>query len=105
MWDVSAPFVRAWIRDELGPESAIADRIKEDTDTLLRIPALIRRLEEQYPPKGGAPDLPPLPDIELILDPKRRLRGDTRSNWPGYLLSGLVGAGAVTAAMVLGVIG
>ncbi|MGB3377636.1 MAG: 2-polyprenylphenol 6-hydroxylase [Allopontixanthobacter sediminis] len=105
MWDVSAPFVRAWIRDELGPESAIADRIKEDTDTLLRIPALIRRLEEQYPPKGGAPDLPPLPDIELILDPKRRLRGDTRSNWPGYLLSGLVGAGVVGAAMMLGVIG
>ncbi|MDZ4307698.1 2-polyprenylphenol 6-hydroxylase [Allopontixanthobacter sp.] len=105
MWDVSAPFVRAWIRDELGPESAIADRIKEDTDTLLRIPALIRRLEEQYPPKGGAPDLPPLPDIELILDPKRKLRGNSGSNWPGYLLSGLIGAGTVAAAVILGVIG
>ena len=24
MWDVSAPFVRAWIRDELGPKTAIS---------------------------------------------------------------------------------
>src|SRR5690349_3379660 len=27
MWDVSAPFVREWIRDELGPEAALADRL------------------------------------------------------------------------------
>jgi len=30
MWDVSAPFVRSWIRDELGPEAAIAERLRED---------------------------------------------------------------------------
>ena len=59
MWDVSAPFVREWIRDELGPEAALADRIREDTETLLRVPALIRRLEEMYPPRGGAPEPPP----------------------------------------------
>ena len=37
MWDTAAPYVRAWIRDELGPEAALAQRIKDDTDTLLRL--------------------------------------------------------------------
>jgi len=105
MWDVSAPFVRAWIRDELGPEAAIADRIREDTDTLMRIPALIRRLEEQYPPKGGAPDSPPLPDIELMWERRRKGAAKPGNPWPGFLLSGLVGAGAVAAALALGFIG
>jgi len=54
MWDVSGPFVKAWIRDELGPEAAIADRIREDGATLLRLPALIRRIEERLPAKRAA---------------------------------------------------
>ncbi|MFC3099127.1 2-polyprenylphenol 6-hydroxylase [Alteraurantiacibacter palmitatis] len=98
MWDVSAPFVRSWIRDELGPEAAIADRIKTDTETLLRVPALIRRLEEMYPPKGGAPEPPPVPDIELLWE-KRRV---PQRRWPGYLLAAVLGAGALWGAMALG---
>src|SRR4029079_399841 len=43
MWEVSAPYVRGWIRDELGPEAALADRIRTDVETLLRLPALVRR--------------------------------------------------------------
>ena len=92
MWDVSAPYVRGWIRDELGPEAALADRLREDADTLLRIPALIRRIEERYPPRGGAPDPPPLPDIELMWE--RRRRGD----WLGYALAALAGAAVAIAA-------
>ncbi len=101
MWDVSAPFVRDWIRDELGPEAAIADRIKQDTETLLRVPALIRRLEEMYPPKGGAPESPPLPDIELLWE--RRIRPERR--WPGYLAAGVVGAAAVWGGFATGWLG
>ncbi len=105
MWDVSAPFVRNWIRDELGPEAALADRIREDTDTLLRVPALIRRLEEQFPPRGGAPEAPPVPDIELIWDKRAgRARG-----WLGYVIAALAGAGAgagaVAGAAMMGWIG
>jgi len=101
MWDVAAPFVREWIRGELGPESALADRIREDTDTLLRIPALVRRLEEQYPPKGGAPEPPPLPEIPLMWD--KPVRSERR--WPGYLLAALVGGAAVAGAIAIGWIG
>lgn len=101
LWDVAAPFVRGWIRDELGPEAALADRIREDTQTLLRLPQLLRRLEEQYPPRGGAPEPPPLPHVELMWE--RRARQQRR--WPGYLLAALAGGGAVAAAMAAGLFG
>lgn len=103
MWDVSGPYVKSWIRDELGPEAALADRIKQDTDTLLRLPGLIRRLEDKFPPKGGAPEPPPLPDIKLITERRERTRG-TGGGWLGYFVAGLAGAGAVWSAMHFGLI-
>ena len=96
MWDVSAPFVRAWIRDELGPEAAIAERLRTDGETLLRIPDLVRRIEERFPPKGGAPEAPPLPHIELMWDRRRAPR------WSGYVFSALAGAAVVALGFVLG---
>ncbi len=99
MWDVSAPFVRSWIRDELGPEAALAERVKEDTQTLLRVPALIRRLEEQFPPRGGAPDPPPLPHVELLWE--RRARSGGRG-WLGYMAAALAGGALVWAGSVYG---
>ena len=97
MWDVSAPFVREWIRDELGPEAALAERLRSDTETLLRVPALIRRLEEQYPPRGGEPDPPPLPDVELVWE--RRARGRPAI---GYALAAAGGAALVWLGATLG---
>ncbi|WP_144096644.1 2-polyprenylphenol 6-hydroxylase [Croceicoccus sediminis] len=102
LWDTAAPYVREWIRDELGPEAAIADRIRTDTETLLRIPDLIRRIEDRFPAKGGAPEPPPLTDIELIWERKERAEGE--SILP-YLLSALLGAGAVYGAMLAGLLG
>ncbi|MET0251222.1 MAG: 2-polyprenylphenol 6-hydroxylase [Novosphingobium sp.] len=98
MWDVSAPFVRGWIRDELGPEAALADRLREDAETLLRLPALIRRIEDRFPGKGGAPEPPPLPRVELMWS-KRRRRG---ASWPGYLVAALAGAGIAMGAAAAG---
>jgi ubiquinone biosynthesis protein len=95
MWDVSAPYVKSWIRDELGPEAALADRIRTDFQTLLRVPELIRRIEEQYPPRGGAPEQAPLPEIELVW--QRR-----PSRWPGYVAAVLAGGALVWAATWMG---
>ena len=100
MWDVSAPYVRGWIRDELGPEAALADRLREDGRTLLRIPALIRRLEEQYPPRGGAPEPPPLPRIELMWE--RRRGGSGLGKALGYLVALAAGAGIALAGAAQG---
>ena len=100
MWDTAAPYVRSWIRDELGPEAAVAERIKEDAQTLLRVPDLVRRIEEKFPPKGGAPEPPPLPEIRLLTDRKER----SGSGFWGYLLAGLVGAGAAYGLTIAGLL-
>ncbi|MGB3472837.1 MAG: 2-polyprenylphenol 6-hydroxylase [Erythrobacter sp.] len=104
MWDTAAPYVRSWIRDELGPEAAVADRIKEDTETLFRLPGLIRRLEEKFPPKGGAPDAPPLPEVRLLTDRPERSGGGSGGGFIGYFIAGLAGAGAMWAASAAGLI-
>lgn len=103
MWETSAPYVRNWMRDELGPEAAIADRIRSDTETLLRVPQLIRRLEEQFPARGGAPDQPPLPDIELMWE--RRARRSASRGWLGYAIAALAGGAIVFAGSMLGWLG
>jgi len=95
MWDVAAPFVRDWIRDELGPEAAIADRIRENVKTLLGLPDLVRRVEERFPPKGGAPEDPPLSPIALISD-----GGGLK--WLGYTAAAAIGAAASAGVILLG---
>ena len=101
--DTSAPYVRSWIRDELGPEAAIADRIREDTETLLRIPDLLRRIEDSFPPKGGAPEPPPLPEVELVWE--RRRRNAARRGWLGYAVAAGAGGLAAWIAIAQGLIG
>ena len=82
MWETAEPFLREWIRSELGPEAYYADRIIEVVRAVKKIPKLIERIDEYYPPRGAAPPPPPLPDIAVI----------ERRNWWGYALFGLVGA-------------
>jgi ubiquinone biosynthesis protein len=66
MWETAEPFLREWIRGELGPEAALADRLVRDFRTFARIPELIRRIDYYYPPPGAAPPAPPLPDVMIV---------------------------------------
>ena len=100
MWDTSGPFVKAWIRDELGPEAAIAERMREDAQTIMRIPELVRRLEDSFPARGGAPEAPPLPDVPLVWE-----RRGKRARWPGYVAAALGGGAVLYAAQMLGWLG
>jgi len=81
MWQTAEPFIREWIRDELGPEAYYADRIIELVRAVKKLPELIDRIDEYYPPRGAAPPSPPLPEIALV---KERV-------WWGYVLAGAVG--------------
>jgi len=94
MWDVAAPYVGGWIRDELGPEAMVAEGLKRQSETLKLIPDLIRRLDAQLPKPGGAPPAPPLPDVKLVWE-----RGPQSAKWR-YALTALVAAvaGAAGAA-------
>src|SRR3546814_16299888 len=49
MWDVSGPFLREWIRDELGPDTAPADGLRAQGTT----PALNPDNNGNAPRRGG----------------------------------------------------
>jgi ubiquinone biosynthesis protein len=90
MWEIGEPFLREWLRSELGPEAALADELVRNWRTLRRIPELIRRIDYYYPPPGAAPPSPPLPDVVLV-QPRR---------YGSYVLTAILSA-AVGAAGVL----
>ena len=89
MWETAAPFVREWIRTELGPEAALADRLITDLRTFAALPDLVRRIAAHYPPAGGAPPAPPLRTVEVV-----RIGGGWR-----YLATALLGAGVAVAGL------
>jgi ubiquinone biosynthesis protein len=89
MWETAEPFLREWVRGELGPEAALADRIVRDVRTFLRLPEMIRRIDQYYPPLGAAPPDPPLADVVLV---------ENRHYWR-YAFLAAISAAAGAAAM------
>ena len=88
LWETSGPYVKEWLRSELGPEAKAADTLIENWRTLQRLPGLIRRIEEAFPEKGGAPPPPPLTEVKLI-----RVGG-------GWRYAAVAGFAAVAGAIV-----
>jgi ubiquinone biosynthesis protein len=93
MWETAEPFLREWIRSELGPEAFYADRIIELVRAVKKLPELIDRLDQYYPPRGAAPPPPPLPEVAII----------ERRGWWSYAIFGI--AGAAVGALMLFVLG
>jgi ubiquinone biosynthesis protein len=93
MWETAEPFLREWIRSELGPEAYYADRIIELVRAVKKLPELIDRLDQYYPPRGAAPPPPPLPEVAII----------ERRGWWSYAIVGI--AGAAVGALMLFVLG
>ncbi len=65
MWEISEPFVREWMRDELGPEAKAADALVRNWRTLNDLPDVLRRLIRLVPFESPAPPLPPLPEVRV----------------------------------------
>ena len=82
MWETAEPFIGEWIRSELGPEAYYADRIIDLVRAVKKLPELIDRLDQYYPPRGAAPPSPPLPDIAVI----------EHRDWWGFAAAGVIGA-------------
>ncbi len=91
MWETSEPFLREWLRSEMGPEAAVADELIRNFRTLRKLPDLIRRIEAHYPPPGAAPPPPPLPDI-VVVQPLRVWR---------YMVTAVLAAAAGAGAALL----
>jgi ubiquinone biosynthesis protein len=92
MWETAEPFLREWLRGELGPEAYYADRIVHTARALQLIPDLIHRMDLYYPRPGAAPPPPPLPDIAIV---------QTGRWWTMALVGLLAGCAGATAAIIL----
>jgi ubiquinone biosynthesis protein len=91
MWETAEPFLREWMRGELGPEAALADRLVQDFRTFAMIPELIRRIDHYYPAPGAAPPDPPMADL-VVVERRHGLR---------YTLTAIAAAAAGAAAVLL----
>jgi ubiquinone biosynthesis protein len=91
MWEAAEPFLREWIRGELGPEAIAADALVDLVRTAKLIPDLIKRIDTAFPPAGAAPPLPPLGSVAVIRRPPLL----------GYALVALLAAAAGAAAVLL----
>ncbi|MBU6165261.1 MAG: ubiquinone biosynthesis protein UbiB [Alphaproteobacteria bacterium] len=91
MWEVAEPYVRDWVRDEMGPEAVIADQLVLNARALAQLPRLFRQWVADNPMPGAAPPQPPLPPL-----PQRSPAGWST---PWLLLAAGLGAGV---AVLLG---
>ena len=92
MWETAEPFLREWIRGELGPEAYAADRIIHWVRSFKKIPELIDRIDHYFPAPGAAP--PPIPHAEVEVTRLPTFR------WRDVLI-GLAGAAAGVAGVLL----
>ena len=68
MWETAEPFLKEWLRSELGPEAYYADRIVDTVRAFKLIPGLIRKIDASYPTPGAAPPPPPLEDLPVAVE-------------------------------------
>jgi ubiquinone biosynthesis protein len=78
MWLVAEPFVREWMRSELGPEARLADSIVLNLRGLRHLPRIVRQLIDRVPIDGAAPPQPPLPPLPAP------------SRWPLFAVGGVM---------------
>ena len=92
MWETAEPFLKEWIRGELGPEAYYADRIVDFVRSMKKLPHLIDKIDASYPEPGAAPPPPPIAEVQII----------EASGWWRYALVGLIGValGALGWAVV-----
>ncbi len=55
MWLAAEPFVKGWMRDEMGPEARFADSIVRNLRALGELPRVLRQLLDKVPVEGAAP--------------------------------------------------
>ena len=91
MWETAEPFLREWLRSELGPEAYYADRLIEFVRSIKLIPELIQRMDQYYPPFGAAPPAPPLPEITVI---------EHRHWWSYAIIAGIAAVAGASAILL-----
>lgn len=92
MWETAEPFLKEWLRSELGPEAYYADRIVETVRAFKLIPDLIRKMDASYPTPGAAPPPPPLEPMPVRM----------RRTWGQFaVIAAAAGAASAAATYML----
>ena len=99
MWDVAAPYVKGWIRDELGPEAKAADGLVANIRLLRKLPELAQRFVRQLPAESAAPPTVPVPEEQAVPVLGVVEQRGSRSAW--LLLGAAVGVCATLFAQAL----
>ena len=94
MWEVAEPFVRDWMRGELGPLSRGADALVLGMRALVQLPRVFRQLVAWVPVEGAAPKELPLPELHI---PEVAVAARLRWSWWSILPLG--GAGLIGAVV------
>ena len=94
MWEVAEPYVRDWMRDELGPEARLADSLVLNLRALAQLPRVLRQLVDRVPVTGAAPPMAPI-DEPL---PEVRVRARIRLPWVAVV--GALGAGLAVGVLL-----
>ncbi len=84
-WAIAEPYVRQWMRDELGPEARIADAITSVFEALGDLPGFARRVAQMIPDE--------IEQLEAELPVAARIRLPVR----GLIAAMVVGAGLASA--------
>ena len=95
MWEVAEPFVRDWMRDELGPEARLADSLVLNLRALAQLPRVLRQLVDRVPVTGAAPPMAPI-DEPLPEMPVR-----ARIVVPWVTVAGALAAGLAVGSLLL----
>jgi ubiquinone biosynthesis protein len=90
MWAVAEPYVRDWVRDEMGPEALIADNMVLNMRALRQLPRLFRQWVADNPMPGAAPPQPPMPALPEA----------SNGGWSGAWLLLAAGVGAALAVVL-----
>ncbi len=93
MWETAEPFLKEWIRGELGPEAYAADRIIDTVRALKKIPQLIDRIDHYFPAPGGAP--PPLPTAQV------EVKELPKPKWRDLLIALVAASGGAALVLLL----
>ncbi|WP_419815765.1 2-polyprenylphenol 6-hydroxylase [Glacieibacterium sp.] len=95
MWQVAEPFVRDWMREELGPEARLADSLVANFRSLRQLPRVFRQLIAKVPVEGAAPPMAPEPEPV----PEVHVRARVVLHWWVALATAVAGI-ALGAALV-----
>ena len=95
MWELASPYVRDWMRSELGPEARLADSLVRNLRTLAALPRVLRQLIDKVPMEAAA--------VEHFIEevPEVKIRARIITGWLPWVGGAALLAGGIAIGWAL----